>query len=148
VVSKEKKMSFKKPEICCDFGSCECFIPMPLNGRVHDIDYCIADIVAALNAGGIVTIASCCGHGKTDGIISLEDGRELLIKMNENKNCESLDKVEENSIRNVLDITNGNRREASKRLKIGERTLYRKIKKYGIQSGKSNDKRQKSQIAD
>ena len=37
---------------------------MPLNGRVQCIDFCIHKIVAALNAGGVRTLASCCGHGK------------------------------------------------------------------------------------
>jgi hypothetical protein len=53
---------------------------MPIKGRRRDIDLCIADIVAALNAANIITVASCCGHGKMDGIISLEDGRELIVK--------------------------------------------------------------------
>lgn len=44
------------------------------------MDICIADIVAALNAANIVTMASCCGHGIQDGSIVLEDGRELIIK--------------------------------------------------------------------
>ena len=52
---------------------------MPLNGRLQSIDICIADIVAALNAANIKTIASCCGHGKIDGKISIEGGRELII---------------------------------------------------------------------
>jgi len=42
-------------------------------------DPCIADIIAALNAGGVSTIASCCGHGEQQGRISLSDGRELII---------------------------------------------------------------------
>ena len=53
---------------------------MPLNGRVQCIDFCIHQIVAALNAGGIRTLASCCGHGKIKGNIILEDGRALLIQ--------------------------------------------------------------------
>ena len=52
---------------------------MPLNGRVQAIDFCIHKIVAALNAGGIRTVASCCGHGTMKGNIILEDGRVLLI---------------------------------------------------------------------
>jgi hypothetical protein len=52
-----------KPSKCCDMGSYECQVPMPLNGRVQGIDYCIADIVASLNASNIRTVASCCGHG-------------------------------------------------------------------------------------
>jgi hypothetical protein len=51
---------------------------MPIKGRVRSIDYCIADIVAALNAANIKTVASCCGHGLA-GTIALEDGRELTI---------------------------------------------------------------------
>lgn len=39
----------------------------------------IADLVAALNAGGVPTVASCSGHGKRPGNIALSDGRELII---------------------------------------------------------------------
>ena len=69
----------EKPKECSPMGAYECQVPMPLNGRVQCIDFCIADIVAALNAANITTEASCCGHGQIDGIISLSDGRELLI---------------------------------------------------------------------
>lgn len=74
----------KRPDKCCEIGSYSCQVPMPINGRRQDIDFCIADIVAALNAANIKTVASCCGHpntehGKKRGIISLEDGRELLV---------------------------------------------------------------------
>ena len=71
---------FNKPEKCCKVGTYECQIPMPINGRVRGIDYCIADIVAALNASNIKTVASCCGHNIMNGEISLEDGRTLIIK--------------------------------------------------------------------
>jgi len=51
--------------------------------RLHDrtvlIDHCIAPIIDALNAAGIPTVASCCGHGKGMGNIALADGRELAI---------------------------------------------------------------------
>ncbi len=43
------------------------------------IDLCIAKIVEVLNANGVPTVASCCGHGKRLGSIALEDDRELLI---------------------------------------------------------------------
>lgn len=46
--------------------------------KIVDVDRCIAPIVAALNAGGVPTIA-CCGHGKGPGDIALCDGRELII---------------------------------------------------------------------
>ena len=54
-------------------------------------DPCIAPLVKALNesdlpavpsrlnADGVRTVASCCGHGKRPGRIALADGRELFI---------------------------------------------------------------------
>lgn len=39
----------------------------------------IADIVGALNSGGIKTVASCSGHGEKPGGIALADGRQLLL---------------------------------------------------------------------
>jgi two-component system response regulator HydG len=44
----------------------------------------------------------------------------------------SLEQLEKEAIRNTLKMTNGNREQAAKILGIGERTLYRKIKEYGI----------------
>jgi len=49
------------------------------NVRVKPIDSCIAPIVEALNAAGVSTVASCCGHGKRPGVIVLRDGREIVI---------------------------------------------------------------------
>ena len=57
---------------------------MPINGKVRCIDKCIHQIVASLNAGGVTTVACCCGHnGKHYGQISLEDGRELIVMTKE-----------------------------------------------------------------
>ena len=55
-------------------------VPMPINRKVQSIDHCIARIVASLNAGNVPTIASCCGHGKQKGLITLMDGRILTIE--------------------------------------------------------------------
>jgi hypothetical protein len=52
---------------------------MAIKGRRQDVDFCIADIVAALNAANIRTEASCCGHGKRPGSIILEDGRWVAV---------------------------------------------------------------------
>ena len=71
----------KKPDKCCPMGSYECTVPMAIRGRRQDIDFCIADIVAALNAANIRTVESCCGHMKLPGDIMLEDGRILKILM-------------------------------------------------------------------
>ncbi len=44
----------------------------------------------------------------------------------------TMEALEEAAIRAMLDETGGNRREAAERLGIGERTLYRKIRKFGL----------------
>ena len=44
----------------------------------------------------------------------------------------SMQQAEEELIRNTLKMTDGNRADAAKMLGIGERTLYRKIKEYGL----------------
>jgi DNA-binding NtrC family response regulator len=44
----------------------------------------------------------------------------------------SLDQLEKQAIRNALRIHAGNREAAAKMLGIGERTLYRKLKEYGL----------------
>ncbi len=44
----------------------------------------------------------------------------------------SLDQLEKQAIRNALRIHQGNREQAAKMLGIGERTLYRKLKEYGL----------------
>lgn len=54
--------------------------PMPISKRTTiKVDSCIADLIQALNDSKIATIASCCGHNKRPGRISLKDGRELFI---------------------------------------------------------------------
>ena len=52
---------------------------MPLNGKVECIDWCIHQIIAALNAGGVRTVWCCCGHQMMPGRIALEDGRTLAV---------------------------------------------------------------------
>ena len=43
-----------------------------------------------------------------------------------------MDEVERYYIQKALELTGGNRQEAARLLAIGERTLYRKIKEYGL----------------
>ena len=52
------------------------------NGINSGIDQCIQPLVKAINDCGIVTIASCCGHGRTNGSIVFRDGREIIIAPN------------------------------------------------------------------
>lgn len=54
-------------------------VEMVIRDKPVRIDKCISRIVAALNAGGVPTKASCCGHGQLWGRITLDDGRELMV---------------------------------------------------------------------
>lgn len=75
-----------KCEKCDGCGSAKTYenqAMMPINGKVRCIDWCIHQIVASLNAGGVFTTACCCGHGEHDGRIDLEDGRVILIKQSD-----------------------------------------------------------------
>jgi transcriptional regulator with PAS, ATPase and Fis domain len=61
--------------------------------------------------------------------------RREEVRVDENHPTEvlPLDMVEKEAIKNALDKTRGNKRNAAKMLNISERTLYRKIKEYDIQ---------------
>lgn len=48
--------------------------------KIAVIDKCIAPLVEALQTSGVDMRGSCCGHGKKDGYIQLQDGRMLIIK--------------------------------------------------------------------
>jgi hypothetical protein len=76
-------MSQSDCEHCDTFGGEKTYANqacLPINGRVICVDWCIHQIVAALNAAGVETVASCCGHGKMDGRIDLKDGRVLNVR--------------------------------------------------------------------
>lgn len=53
-----------------------------LRWEVKLIDSCIADLVLALNARGVLTAGSCCGHGRGPGKIELHDEEPLLLSCN------------------------------------------------------------------
>ncbi len=52
---------------------------------VKPIDACLAPAIRRLNALGIVTVNSCCGHGKTGGSVVLEEpsphGRDVDARL-------------------------------------------------------------------
>ena len=63
----------------CVPGSYDGDVLVPTGRGDVYVDPCIAPIAAALNAAGIATSASCCGHGKAHGGILLSDGRWLVV---------------------------------------------------------------------
>ena len=49
--------------------------PTPIQGRTTiKVDACIAPLVQVLSDYGVEMKASCCGHGKAEGRITLADG--------------------------------------------------------------------------
>ncbi|MEA2031400.1 MAG: sigma-54 dependent transcriptional regulator [candidate division Zixibacteria bacterium] len=65
----------------------------------------------------------------------LPEDQEIQQSMNVTNdivNGGTMEQMEEVLIKQVLDKTNGNRKETAHRLGIGERTLYRKLKKYNL----------------
>lgn len=72
-----------KPTECCECGTYEHQILIPVNNKVVAVDYCISGIVAGLNAAGIKTTGSCCGHGHTPATVILEDGRWIVVAESE-----------------------------------------------------------------
>lgn len=85
----------------CDWGTdteVEVTIPAELSctgkpfKKKAKIDSCIAPIVEALEKAGITMRASCCGHGKGDGYIVLNDGKRVLVIMNKKRYGELLRK--------------------------------------------------------
>lgn len=42
-------------------------------------DPCLAALIRALNAAGLSTASSCCGHGDYPAWVMLDDGRDIVI---------------------------------------------------------------------
>ena len=84
----------KKPCKCCEMGSYECQVPMPINGRRQEIDLCVADMVAAMNAANIITDASCCGHGYLPPTIITEKD-EWWVKLTREQAIEVCEKYKD-----------------------------------------------------
>ena len=64
--------------------------------------------------------------------IGQDDGDESAAAGSDASGGLSLDQIEKHAIRDALRINKGNREQAAKMLGIGERTLYRKLKEYGL----------------
>ncbi len=69
------------------------------------------------------------GPARTDGVEVGESSDEAVVY----RPGMTMEEMEEEAIRMALKEVDGNRRKAAEQLGIGERTLYRKIKKYGLE---------------
>ena len=86
----------------------------------------VMDTDGVLDVDGLPTeIAQLVGGVTEEGDAGGPSGADSLIGR-------SLDEVEKYYIQRALDLTDGNREEAARLLGKGERTIYRKIKEYGL----------------
>jgi len=67
-----------------------------------------------------------------DGSFALEPGYDESVPVIRLTSEMTMDDVEREAIRFALEEVRGNRRKAAERLGIGERTLYRKLRQYGL----------------
>ncbi len=72
----------------CDWGDeVDVRVPIPAEASytgkfrwaVKKIDRCLEPYIRALNAAGLFTGGSCCGHGKENGMIGFHDGTRFTI---------------------------------------------------------------------
>ncbi len=86
----------------------------------------VMDTDGLLDVDGLPTeIAQLAGGATEEGETTGPAGADSLIGR-------PLDEVEKYYIQRALDLTDGNREEAARLLGRGERTIYRKIKEYGL----------------
>lgn len=96
------------------------------NSSISSSYFATPSAVVAPVESGVPTIihpASKSSHSLNDDIQDTEEYVEESL---------SLDDVEKDMIRKALDKNHGKRKNAAKDLNISERTLYRKIKEYGL----------------
>ena len=96
-------------------------------GNVRELRNVIESMVV-MDADGVIDVddltedlQQVASSGKSDG----QSGLDALVG-------KSLEEIERHYIASTLEFANGNREEAARLLGIGERTLYRKLKEYGI----------------
>ena len=94
-------------------------------GNVRELRHVIESMVAVDRDGilGVDDLPENEGLGKAQDAVAIPMGDTSLVG-------KPLDEVERYYILQALEMANGNREEAAEMLKIGERTLYRKIKEY------------------
>jgi two-component system response regulator HydG len=94
----------------------------PWPGNVRELRNTIEHMVV-IGSGGVLGVEHIPEHIR---------GRKAEPRALEGLAGLSMDDVERELIRSTLALTEGNREAAAKMLGIGERTLYRKINKYGL----------------
>jgi two-component system response regulator HydG len=91
----------------------------------------IRQLRTALENMVVLTQGKILGPESLPSEIQPSTGTEQIAGMN-NLVGISIEAAEKELIRNTLKMVDGNREQAAKILRIGERTLYRKIREYGL----------------
>ncbi|RMH31183.1 MAG: sigma-54-dependent Fis family transcriptional regulator [Planctomycetota bacterium] len=91
-----------------------------------------AVITAAGEQAGPGPVRVDAGHIPSDIIAGDEEESDMTGGAGGSLAGTSLEQIEKRAIRETLQLTGGNREKAAKLLGIGERTLYRKLKDYGL----------------
>lgn len=84
----------------------------------------VIDTMVVLSTESVLTVGNLPADMRPAGVEPL-GGMNNLVGI-------SIEQAEKELIRNTLKLVHGNREQAAKILGIGERTLYRKIKEYGM----------------
>ena len=104
-------------------NAAESMVVVDIDGRI-DLDDLPDELLTAEElASGVIQTA--VAQAEFSDLESAPDSLTALVGR-------SLEEVEKLFIAETLKATEGNREEAAKKLAIGERTLYRKIKEYGL----------------
>ncbi|MHC4481352.1 MAG: sigma-54-dependent transcriptional regulator [Planctomycetota bacterium] len=97
----------------------------PWPGNVRELRNCIEHMVVA-------TIDDLLGEDDLPDYVLEETGQLLEEPSLASLAGQPLEEVEKRHIAGTLELVDGNREKAAELLGIGERTLYRKIEKYGL----------------
>ncbi|WP_422926202.1 sigma-54-dependent transcriptional regulator [Singulisphaera sp. PoT] len=125
---KEFSASHAKPVTSITPAARKALMAHPWPGNVRELKNTIESMIV-IDSDGILDVDDL-----TEDIqLSTTAGAgEVATAANSGLVGRPLEEVEKYYIAETLKMTNGNREEASKLLGIGERTLYRKLKEYGI----------------
>ncbi len=113
-----------------DHAAMNCLIAHDWPGNVRELRNAVEEMVV-LAQGATLTLADVPTHMRKEGASPLPaaapsgDSVDGLVGM-------SMAQVEREVIRHTLNANEGNRERTAKMLDIGERTLYRKLKEYGL----------------
>ena len=95
----------------------------PWPGNVRELKNCIEAMIVT-SRSSMLGVEDVPAH-----ISNLPESKSDRVAFTPGAALEEIEKV---AIQQTLEMTNGNREEAARILKIGERTLYRKLDKYGL----------------